>query len=79
MNLLLSLLRRCFKTAALAELMPQIPDVELPLNRVGIAVVTISNERMSIDSLLAAGRISQVAWEWFIRRARVSGLYCPIK
>lgn len=57
--------------------MPQIHDVELPLNGVGIAVVTTSNERMSINSLLAAGRISQVAWEWFIRRASVSGLYCP--
>lgn len=76
MNLLLCLLRSCFRTAALAELMPQIPDGELPLNRVGIAVVPISNERMSINSLLAAGQISQMSWEWFIRRA---SLYCPIK
>lgn len=76
MNLLLCLLRSCFKMAALAELMPQIPDGELPLNRVGIAVVPISNERMSINSLLAAGQISQMSWEWFIRRA---SLYCPIK
>lgn len=63
MNLLPCLLRRCFKTAVLADQMPQFRDVELPLDSVGKAVVTISNERMPINSFLAAGQISQMAWE----------------
>lgn len=36
MNLLPCLLRRCFKTAALEDYTPQFPDVELPLDRVGL-------------------------------------------
>lgn len=78
MKLLLCLLR-CLKTAARADHMPQFPDVELPLDRVGKGAVVISNERIPTNSLLAAGEISQIAWEWFIGRASISGLYCLIK
>lgn len=62
MNLLQCLLRGCFKTAALEDYTPQFPDIELPLDRVGKAVITISNETMPINSLLEAGQISQGAW-----------------
>lgn len=62
MNLLPCLLRSCFKTAALEDYTPQFPDIELPLDKVGKAVITINNETMPISSLLEAGQISQGVW-----------------
>lgn len=34
---------------------------------------------MSINSLLGAGQIGQMAWEWFMRRVSASGWYCSIR